>query len=139
MTESIRREVNLAAPPVRVWRALTDSAEIAEWMYPNDFKPEAGHRFTLQVPSRPGFDGVVRGEVLECVPEKTLRFTWAGGDVVGTTVHHELEAVRDGTLLRFEHAGFDLDAAWGEQALKGAEYGWTMMLGKLDDLVTTKP
>ena len=40
MTESIRREVTLAAPPARVWRALTDSAEIAEWMYPNDFEPE---------------------------------------------------------------------------------------------------
>lgn len=139
MTESIRRDVDLAAPPERVWRALTDSTEIAEWMYPNDFKPEVGHRFTLHVPSRPGFDGVVHGEVLECVPDKTLRFSWAGGDVVGTTVHHDVEAVGDGTLLRIEHSGFDLDAAGGEQALKGAEYGWTKMLGQLNDLVTTKP
>lgn len=139
MTQSIRREVTLAAPPARVWRALTDSTEIAQWMYPNDFKPEVGHRFTLRVPSRPDFDGVVRGEVLEYVPDRTLRFTWAGGDVVGTTVHHSLEPVPEGTLLRFEHAGFDLDAAWGEQALKGAEYGWNMMLGQLSELVATKP
>jgi uncharacterized protein YndB with AHSA1/START domain len=123
MSESIRREVRLAAPPTRVWHALTDSAEIAQWMYPNDFKPEVGHRFTLQVPSRPDFDGIVRGQVVECVPGKTLRFTWAGGDVAGTTVHHELEAVAEGTVLRFEHSGFDLDTAWGEQALTGAEYG----------------
>lgn len=139
MTESVRREMTLAAPVSRVWRALTDSAEIAEWMYPNDFKPKVGHRFTLQVPSRPDFDGIVRGEVLECVPEATLRFTWAGGDVAGTTVSHALDAVADGTLLRFEHEGFDLDAAWGEQALKGAEYGWNLMLGRLNELVTTKP
>jgi hypothetical protein len=76
---------------------------------------------------------------LECVPHKTLRFTWAGGDVVGTTVHHALEEIGDGSLLRFEHSGFDLDAAWGEQALKGAEYGRNVILGQLNDLVTTKP
>jgi uncharacterized protein YndB with AHSA1/START domain len=139
MTESIHREMTLAAPPARVWRALTDTTEISEWMYPNDFKPEVGHRFTLQVPSRPDFDGIVRGEVLECVPDQSLSFTWAGGDVVGTTVHHSLEPVAEGTLLRFDHAGFDVDAAWGEQALKGAEYGWNMMLRRLSELVTTKP
>ncbi len=135
MTDSVRREVTLQAPPARVWRALTDSNEIAEWMYPNDFKPKIGHHFTLQVPGRPDFDGTVRGEVVECVPEKTLSFTWAGGDVVGTTVRHELEPNGEGTVLRFEHTGFDLDAAWGEQALRGAEYGWKMMLGRLGELV----
>jgi uncharacterized protein YndB with AHSA1/START domain len=133
--KSIRREVTLPAPVARVWRALTDSREIAEWMYPNDFKPEVGHRFTLHVPTKPDFDGIVRGEIVDCVPDKTLRFTWAGGDVVGTTVQHELEPVDGGTILRFEHTGFDLDAAWGEPALRGAEYGWTMMLGRLGDLV----
>jgi uncharacterized protein YndB with AHSA1/START domain len=135
MTESVRREVTLQAPPARVWQALTDSNEIAEAMYPNDFKPEVGHQFTLHVRSRPDFDGVVSGEVLECVPEKRLRFTWAGGDVRGTTVHHELEPTDEGSTPRFEHSGFDLDAGRGEQALKGAEYGWNMMLGRLGDLV----
>jgi uncharacterized protein YndB with AHSA1/START domain len=130
--------VTLQAPPARVWRALTDSREIAEWMYPNDFKPEEGYWFTLHVPTKPDFDGIVRGEIVDCVPEKTLRFTWAGCDVVGTTVHHELEPVDEGTLLRFEHTGFDLDAGWGEQALRGAEYGWTTMLRRLGDLVNQR-
>jgi uncharacterized protein YndB with AHSA1/START domain len=139
MTESIRREVTLEAPPARVWRALTDRTEIAHWMYPNDFKPAVGHLFTLQVPVNPkaDFDGVVRCEVVDCVPQKTLRFTWEGGDVVGTIVRHELEGVGEGTRLRFEHAGFDLDTPWGEQALQGAEYGWNMMLQRLADVVTT--
>ena len=137
MTETIRRELTLGAPPSRVWRALTDCSEIAEWMYPNDFKPEVGHRLTLSVPVNPkaDFDGVVRCEVIECVQQKTLCFTWEGGDVVGTTVRHELEGAGDGTLLRFEHAGFDLDAPWGEQALRGAECGWKMMLDRLAERV----
>jgi uncharacterized protein YndB with AHSA1/START domain len=141
MTETIRREVTLEAAPDRVWRALTDSSEIAEWMYPNDFRPEVGHRFTLQVPVNPkaDFDGVVRCEVVECVPEKTLRFTWEGGDVVGTSVRYELESAGDDTILRFEHAGFDLNAPWAEQALHGAEYGWNMMLGRLGEVVKAKP
>jgi uncharacterized protein YndB with AHSA1/START domain len=141
MIETIHRTMTLDAPRARVWRALTDRSEIAQWMYPNDFKPEIGHRFTLQVPVNPkaDFDGVVRGEVLQCVPEEILRFTWEGGDVVGTRVRHELESAGDDTILRFEHAGFDLDAPWGEQALKGAEYGWNMMLERLCELVKAHP
>ena len=94
MAEAIRRELTLGAPPSRVWRALTDSTEIAQWMYPNDFQAEVGHRFTLQVPVSPQADygpsdGLVRCEVVECVPEKTLSYTWSAGEVVGTKVRHE--------------------------------------------------
>jgi len=138
MTESIRREVTLAASPRRVWRALTNRSEIAQWMYPNDFEAEVGHHFTLQVPVNPkaDFDGVVSCEVVECVPEKILSYTWAGGDVVGTRVQHELDATDEGTRLRFGHSGFDLSEPWGEQALRGAEYGWDMMLERLAGLVS---
>jgi hypothetical protein len=89
MTESLHRELTLQAPVGRVWRALTDSAEIADWMYPNDFKPEGGHGFTLKVPVSPQADygpsdGLVRCEVVECVPEVILSYTWSAAEVVGT-------------------------------------------------------
>jgi hypothetical protein len=46
MTESLHRELTLQAPVGRVWRALTDSTEIAHWMYSNDFKPESAKSTT---------------------------------------------------------------------------------------------
>lgn len=136
-TESIRREIVVPRSPEEVWRALTDSAALAEWMYPNDFKPRVGHRFTFQVPPNPqaGFDGIVRCEVLECAPPSRLAYSWAGGPVVGTIVRYRLEPQSDGTRLFFEHSGFDLSQPWGDQALKGAEFGWEKMLKALSRVV----
>jgi len=138
MTGVIRREVVLAQPREEVWRALTDRAALAEWMYPNDFEPRVGHRFTFRVPPNPkaGFDGIVRCMVLECTPPSGLAYSWAGGPVVDTQVNYRLEPDGDGTRLIFEHSGFDLSQPWGHEALRGAELGWELMLGRLPGAVT---
>ena len=39
-TETLVVERDLPFPPERVWRALTDSVLIADWLMPNDFLPE---------------------------------------------------------------------------------------------------
>jgi uncharacterized protein YndB with AHSA1/START domain len=39
--DAIVHEVVYAHPPGRVWRALTDSAALADWLMPNDFLLEA--------------------------------------------------------------------------------------------------
>jgi len=129
MTKTIQREITLPAAREVVWHALADRARLAEWMYPNDFEPRVGHRFTFRVPPNPQarFDGVVRCEVLECAPPGNLVFTWvAVGGEINTRVSYRLERDDSGTRLFFEHSGFTND-----QAFKGAEYGWTMMHGKL--------
>ncbi len=142
MSNTVRLEVVFPQPPERVWRALTDRATLAEWMYPNDFEPAVGHRFTFQVPPNPkaNFDGlVVRCEVLTCEPPKRLVFSWSvGGPVVNTEVSYRLEAEGTGTRLLFEHAGFDLSQPGGNQAFKGAEYGWARMLGQLATVVANQ-
>ena len=140
MTNAIRRELLIPQPREQVWRAITDRATLAEWMFPNDFEPRVGHRFTFRVPGNPqvNFDGLtVRCEVLECTPPNRLVFSWsAGGAVENTRVTFTLEPHGDGTRLLFEHAGFDLAQPYGEQALKGAEFGWAKMLKRLADLST---
>jgi uncharacterized protein YndB with AHSA1/START domain len=139
MSNSIRREIVIPQPREQVWRAITDSDILAEWMYPNDFKPRVGHCFTFQVPPNPkaSFDGLkVRCEVLACEPPDRLEFSWsAGGPVENTRVSFRLEPDGDGTRVFFEHAGFDLVQPWGEQAFKGAEYGWAKMLKQLAAVV----
>lgn len=127
-------------PPELVWRAITDSDTLAEWMFPNDFAPYVGHHFTFQVPPNPkmNFEGLtVQCEVLECEPPSQLVFSWsAGGPVVDTRVSFRLEPDGGGTRLFFEHSGFDLAHPWAEQAVKGAEFGWAKMLGQLSTVLT---
>ena len=139
MTHTIRKEMPLPQPRQEVWQAIANSTALAEWMYPNDFEPRVGHQFTFRVPPNPkvGFDGlVVRCEVLECEPPSRLLFSWSvGGPVVDTRVSFRLEPDGDGTRLFFEHAGFDLSQAGGEQAFKGAQYGWAKMLEQLSGVV----
>jgi len=44
---------------------------------------------------------------------------------------------RDGerTGVLFEHSGFDVSQPWGDQALRGAAFGWAKMLGQLPAVV----
>ncbi len=128
MTKSIRRELTFSQPPEAVWGALTDSARLAEWMYPNDFEPRVGHRFTFRVPPKPRLENglTVRCEVLTCVPPSELVFTWVVDNFLNTRVSYRLEPDGAGTRVLFEHSGFEQDGARG-----GAEYGWNMMHGTL--------
>ncbi len=143
MTKTIRREMSVPQPRDQVWRALTESATLAEWMYPNDFEPRVGHQFSFRVPANPkvGFDGlVVRCEVLECEPPcgdagGRLAFSWSAGGIVDTRVSFRLEPDGDGTRVFFEHSGFDVSQPRGEQAFRGAEFGWAKMLKQLAAVV----
>lgn len=138
MTKTIQREILIPQPREQVWRALTDSTALAEWMFPNDFVPRVGHHFTFQVPPNPkaGFDGmIVRCEVLECEPPSRLAFSWSAGGLEGTRVSFRLEPDGEGTRVLLEHSGFDVSQPRGDQALRGAEFGWAKMLKQLRAVV----
>ena len=138
MSKTIQREMHFAQPREQVWQAITESATLAEWMFPNDFEPRVGHHFTFQVPGNPkmNFDGLtVHCEVLKCEAPSQLVFSWSAGELVDTKVSFRLEPDGQGTKLFFEHAGFNITQAFGEQAFKGAEYGWARMLKQLGVVV----
>jgi uncharacterized protein YndB with AHSA1/START domain len=139
MKRTIQREIPIPQPREQVWQALTNSATLAEWMYPNDFEPRVGHQFTFRVPPNPqvGFEGlVVQCEVLECDPPSRLAFSWSAGEVVvNTRVSFQLEPDGEGTRVLFEHSGFDVSLPFGEQAFRGAEYGWAKMLKQFEAVV----
>ncbi len=141
MTKTIRREMQIPQPREQVWRALTESATLAEWMFPNDFEPRLGHHFTFRVPPNPkvNFEGMtIHCEVLECEPPSRLAFSWVAGGLADSRVSFQLEPDGTGTRLLFEHSGFDVSQPWGEQAFKGAEYGWAKMLGQLSTVVASR-
>jgi uncharacterized protein YndB with AHSA1/START domain len=105
MTRSIVMERVFDYPPDRVWRALTDSSALADWLMENDFQPVLGHEFTFRTKPAPGFDGIVRCRVTVLDPPKRLAYTWGSGDFE-TLVTWTLEASGERTRLRLEHSGF---------------------------------
>ena len=76
---------------------------------PNDFVPEVGSSFTFRTEPGPGFDGIVRCEVLALDPPRAMTWSWRGGPL-DTRVTFTLEPVdqggREATRLVVHHDGF---------------------------------
>jgi uncharacterized protein YndB with AHSA1/START domain len=119
----IEHEATYPHPPERVWRALTDPAELGEWLMSTDFAARAGHRFTFD--ARPDL-GIIDGEVLDVEPPRLLRCRWSG--VFGqTVVTFSLTPDGAGTRLRITHAGWD---GPGLPHRDGFDQGWHDKLTK---------
>lgn len=133
-TRSVVVEREIAHPPEKLWRALTQPHLIAEWLMQNDFKPAVGHRFKLTG----DWGGVLDCEVLTIEPHRTLSYTWnfAHADpayALQSVVTFTLTPTRTGTHLRMEQTGFRPDQ---KQAFGGAKAGWQQFFGKLEQLLT---
>jgi uncharacterized protein YndB with AHSA1/START domain len=72
--------------------------------------------------------------VLECEPPSELAFSWSAAGLVDTRVSFRLEPEGEETRVLFEHSGFEINESFGEQAFKGAEFGWAKMLKQLVDV-----
>jgi uncharacterized protein YndB with AHSA1/START domain len=130
---SVIVEREIAHPPERLWRALTQPHLMAEWLMQNDFAPMVGHQFKL----RGEWGGVLDCEVLEVEPLRTLAYTWnfANDDpafALESVVTFTLTPTASGTHLRMEQAGFGPNQ---KQAYGGAHAGWKQFLEKLDQLL----
>ncbi len=126
-------EREFAHPPEKVWRALTQSHLIAEWLMENDFLPEVGHPFQL----RGTWGGTIDCKVLALEPHKSLTYSWTfAADHplyhLESIVTFTLEPTATGTRLRVEQSGFRPEQ---KQAYGGARAGWTQFLGRLDELL----
>jgi len=125
-TRTVTVEREIAYPPAKIWRALTQPHLIEDWLMKNDFKLLVDHRFNLR-----GDWGAVDCQVLEVEPERTLSYTWAARGLE-SVVTWTLTPTAKGTHLRMEQAGFRPDQ---EQAYQGAKYGWQQLFGKLEQLL----
>jgi uncharacterized protein YndB with AHSA1/START domain len=125
-TRSVIVEREFPHSPEKIWRALTETDLINQWLMQNDFQPAVDHRFKLSADW-----GSVDCQVLAVDPPKTLSYTWGayGLDSIVTWI---LTPTSAGTHLRMEHSGFGPNQ---EQAYKGAGYGWQNFMNKLEDVV----
>jgi uncharacterized protein YndB with AHSA1/START domain len=120
---SVVVEREMAHPPEKIWRALTQPHLIEEWLMKNDFTPVMDHRFNLR-----GDWGAVDCQVVAVEPSKTLSYTWAALGLE-SVVTWTLTPTSTGTHLRMEQSGFRPDQ---QQAYQGAKYGWQKFFAGLE-------
>lgn len=125
-TRTVIVERELAHPPEKIWRALTQPHLIQEWLMKTDFKLALGHRFTLS-----GDWGGVDCEVLQIEPNRALSYTWSAFGLE-SVVTWTLTPTSTGTQLRMEQAGFRPDQ---EFAFRGAQEAWPAYLVAMEGVL----
>jgi len=133
-TRSIVIERIMPHPPEKIWRALTQSALIEEWLMKNDFQPLVGRKFNFRADPMPGWNGVTDCQVLIVEPNQRLSYSWnASGDEavngLRTIVSWTLTPAEGATIVRMEQSGFRPE---DERFFQGANYGWQKMIAGLE-------
>lgn len=130
--------VEIAVPPERVFKALTDSEDVLRWWGRPDFNritawhsdTRVGGKWTATGKGITGNDFEMHGEYLHVEPPHKLVLTWnPSWDAPFTTqVTYNLEAIEGGTLLTLRHEGF----AGRADMCRNHTKGWTRVLGLLE-------
>ena len=126
-TLSVVVERELPHPPEKIWRALTQSHLMEEWLMKNDFKAAEGHSFNFTADW-----GAVEGKVQAVVPNRTLTYSWDTKDLE-SVITWTLTPTSNGTLLRMEQSGFRSDQ---QPYYRGATVGWRKFFDALDQVLT---
>lgn len=140
--DTIISEIDIAAPPERVFQALVDPEQVMQWWgqegvyqckeFSADVRPGGRWRSAGIGPDGRGFE--ITGEYLEVDPPRLLVHSWIAswtGDAK-TTVRWELERIPEGTAVRLRHSGLAAHPGIGENYR-----GWPRMLGWIKALLET--
>ena len=127
-TETVVIERDIAHPPEKIRRALTQPHLLEAWLMKNDFEPVVDHSFKLRADW-----GAVDCRVLAVEPNKTLSYTWAAYGLENV-VTWTLTPTSTGTHLRMEQSGFRPDQ---QQAYNGAKGGWQQFFTSLERVLGT--
>ena len=134
-TRSLVVERVFAHPPEKLWRALTESTLLAQWMMGNDFEPVVGRSFQFRTEPRRGWNGIADCEVLVIEPLRRLAYNWGvGGGESGLqwVVEWTLTPAEGGTRVRMEQSGF---GPHQQANYQGAKYGWQKFFDGLERVV----
>lgn len=119
--DALVTEINIAAPPERVFRALTDPAQLKVWFGDPSCPPKfwtmdarrGGSYSYATEKSATTINGVnefkCHGEILEFDPPRLLVYTWIANwhddKQRKTTVRWDLTAAGSGTHVKVTHSG----------------------------------
>ncbi|HEV7367923.1 SRPBCC domain-containing protein [Arenibaculum sp.] len=138
-TQDIVVEEILPHAPETIWKTLTTGELIGRWMMvPAGFEPVEGTSFTFQTSPAGAWDGVIRCQVLEVVPNERLAYAWKGGHEgnvgygsrLDTVVTWTLSRADGGTRLRLVHSGFVRPT--NDTAFENMSEGWKKVVRNVD-------
>jgi uncharacterized protein YndB with AHSA1/START domain len=152
--DAIVGEVFIAAPPARVFQAITDPKQMPMWWGQKDMYHITEWKADLRVGGKWSSVGVnadgrpfrIDGEYLEVDPPRLLVHTWIASYSGSrkTVVHWELKPhslhglhpdgprkAATGTLVKIRHSGF----AGDPEAAKSHGEGWQRVLGWLQAFI----
>jgi uncharacterized protein YndB with AHSA1/START domain len=139
-SDAIVSEISISAPIDRVFRAITDPAQVVQWWgqagvyrcseFQSDLR--AGGRWRSAGVGGDGRAFEVKGEYLEVDPPRLLVQTWIASwtGEAEAIVRWELESTKQGTLVRIRHTGLAAHPGLAE-----SYSGWPRMLGWLRALL----
>ena len=146
MNEKIEKQIEIAAPVSRVWRALTDYSEFGEWFQVALEGPFVAGQWARGRVTYPGYEHVKWEALIEKVePERYMSFKWHPYAVdpnadystePPTLVEFRLEPSRNGTLLTVTESGFDkIPPHRRMEALRMNENGWSEQVKNIERYV----
>jgi len=111
---SVLARVEIAAPPERVWKAITE--DVAKWWGSDELYRTTNHTVELRRGGAFRSDGIgrdghafhVSGEILELDPPRKYVTTWqpSWSTEPASQVAYLLEPIATGTRVTVEHSGF---------------------------------
>jgi uncharacterized protein YndB with AHSA1/START domain len=145
--DAVVREIDISAPPERVFKTLTDADELSRW-FSNPSCPLKHWKMDARVGGQYGYatdggstvaNGVsefeCHGEILACDAPRLLVYSWIGNwhddPSIRTVVRWELTKKGGGTHVKVTHSGL----ANLPVARKDYGGGWTGVVGKLKQFV----
>ncbi|WP_427914811.1 SRPBCC domain-containing protein [Ramlibacter sp. MMS24-I3-19] len=144
-TGIILAEVEIAAPPERVFTALTSQEVTAWWGDAGTYRTtdwiadlRVGGRWKASGVGADGRAFAVEGEYLVIEPPRRIVQTWRPDWVGGqpTTLTYSLAPAETGTLLTVRHEGFNGDQA---ESCRSHAGGWEKVLGWLQAWLSAAP
>jgi uncharacterized protein YndB with AHSA1/START domain len=140
--DQIVSEIDIAAPPERVFKALVDPVEVrrrAPILDVYEMDARVGGRWRLEMqPPQPMYGvEIIRhdGEILECDPPRLLVYTWTANfhkdPKHKSVVRWELTPTKAGTHVKMTHSGL----ASEPDAAKAYSGGWPGVLDELKNYI----
>jgi uncharacterized protein YndB with AHSA1/START domain len=150
METQIEKQVEIAAPVSRVWRALTDYRQFGEWFLVKMDGPfVAGKPVGGQI-THPGYEHVRMEIVVKVIePETLFSYTWHPYSVdpkvdytkeASTLVEFRLQATAGGTLLTVTESGFEkIPSERRAEAFLRNDGGWKQQMKNIEAYVSKNP
>jgi uncharacterized protein YndB with AHSA1/START domain len=150
METQIEKQIEIAAPVSRVWRALTDYRQFGEWFLVKMDGPFVAVKPIGGQITHPGYEHLRMEIVIKAIePETLFSYTWHPYAVdpkvdytkeASTLVEFRLQATAGGTLLTVTESGFEkIPSERRAEAFLRNDGGWKQQMKNIEAYVRKNP